>query len=373
MAMIDISRVINISVSIPPTGLAPYSINNLVCFTKDVPVGDVADYEVYASAADVATAWGSTSATYLAAQSVFAQSPNILTGGGRFVVVKLLTDETLSAAILRAKALIYFGACSYAYAAGDAEILAAAVTAEAQSKLLFVSSASSASLDSPDGLFYKVKSQSLAHARCLLYLDADGVDAFRWGYAGRAMSVNFSGSNTTSTMHLKAIKGVAADLGLSETILTKCEAVGADVYSNIAGVSCVLSNGENSFFDDVYNLDWFVGALQVAGFNYLRQTGTKVPQTEEGVDGLKGAYRRVCGQGITNRFVAAGEWTGADTFGNPEDFERNIRDFGYYIYSVPVASQPVADRTQRKAPLIQIAIKYSGAIHSSDVLVSINL
>ena len=46
---------------------------------------------------------------------------------------------------------------------------------------------------------------------------------------------------------------------------------------------------------------------------------------------------------------------------------RNIIDKGYYIYSKPIAQQSQVDRDARKAPLIQIAGKESGAIHSSSV------
>jgi hypothetical protein len=173
-------------------------------------------------------------------------------------------------------------------------------------------------------------------------------------------------------MNLKEISGVTADTGLTQTILTEAKAVGADVYANIAGLSCVMSHGANGFYDDVYNLLWLVGALEVAGFNYLRMAGTKIPQTESGMDGLKGAYRSVCKLAVTNGFVAPGSWTGSDTFGSPEDFRRNIADFGFYIYSAPVALQSSADRLARSAPTVQISFKYAGAIHSSAVIVNVN-
>lgn len=373
MTMINISNVINISVILPPVGLASYAVNNLVCFTKDSPLAPLSgDYAAYSSAADVATDFGTTSATYKAAVAVFSQTPNIKSGGGLFVVVPMENAETLDDAIVRAKTLVYFGGCSYAYSLAGGEALAAAAVAESERKLLFITSDDDADLLSPNGLFYKIQSQTLPHARCLFHTDADSLDAFRWGYAGRAMATNFGAARTTSTMHLKSIAGVSADEGLTQTLLNEAKAVGADIYANVAGLSVCMSYGANSFFDDVFNLDWFIGALEVAGFNYLRQTGTKVPQTEPGMDGLKGAYRQVCTQAITNGFVAPGTWTSADTFGDPEDFTRNIGELGYYIYSVPVSQQAVADRNDRKAPAVSIAVKYAGAIHSSDVLVFVN-
>ena len=384
MTMIDISNVVNISLVTSPAGLAPYSINNLVCFTKETPVVALTgSYAVYASAADVLAQFGEGE-TYNAAVAVFSQSPNIKTGGGLFIVIPMLTNEVLEQAIARAEALVYFGACSHTFALGvtgptgytgatgaNLEALRAAAVAESSGKILFLSTSLDADLVA-SGLAYEVNDRGDEHTRVLFHTDASKLDAYRWGYAGRAMSTNFSGSATTSTMHLKPITGASSDTTITQTQLTAAKAAGADCYVNIAGQPCVLTSGVNQFFDDVYNLDWILGALEVAGFNYLRSAGTKIPQTEAGMDGLKGAYRRVLAQAVANGFIAPGEWTGADTFGNPEDFKRNISDYGFYIYSVPVALQPVADRTAREAPVCSIALKFAGAIHSSDVLVSVN-
>ena len=386
MTMIGIVNVVNISVIVPPAGLAAYSINNLVCFTKDTPAVSLgtALFAVYSSAADVATTWGSGSLTAAAAVSVFSQSPNILTGGGYFIVVPMLAGEVLEEAIVRASSLLYFGGCSATYALGvtgpsgytgatgdNLEALRAGAVAQSSGKLLFLADSAIGSL-SNGGLAYEVEDSSLNLTRVLHYTGATGLPNFKWAYAGRGMSTNFAAVNTAQTMNLKELAGVSSDEGMTQTILTAAKAVGADVYVNIAGQSCVMSYGANGFFDDVYNLRWLIGTLEVAGFNFLRQAGTKIPQTEKGMDGLKGAYRQVCSQAVSNGFVAPGLWTGSDTFGDPEDFKRNISDFGFYIYSLPVAQQSSADRLARISPVVQIAIKYAGAIHSSNVIVNVN-
>ena len=372
MSIINITNVINVSVMAPPAGLAPYSVNNVVCFTDATPVIPLSgDYAVYSNSRDVAAQWGNSGKVYDAAVSIFSQAPNILTGGGLFIVVPMLSGEKLAAAMTRAQGLVYFGACSYTMGGlSAADILDAGDVAESDRKLLFVVKSDPAVLSSP-GLFYAVQDSTLNHVRCLFYTGLE-TEAYKWAYIGRAMSTNFSATNTTITMNLKQLVGVPSDVGLTQSILEAAKAVGADVYANIAGRASVLSNGANGFFDDVYNLDWFVGALQVSGFNFLARTSTKIPQTESGMAGLKGAYRNVCQRAVSNAFVAPGAWTSPDTFGNPTDFIRNVADFGYYIFSTPVDLQDPADRAQRKAPVVQIAIKYAGAIHSSDVLVYIN-
>jgi hypothetical protein len=298
-----------------------------------------------------------------------------LTGGGLFIVIPMLTGsfaaETLAEAIVRAQTIVYFGGFSYAYTLDTGEAAAAATAAQTARKLFFLTSSTVADIEA-SGLFDAVFDAKQTYTRCLYHSTADELDSFRWAYAGRGMSTNFSGSNTTSTMNLKQLTGVLADETIDQTTLGKAKVVGADIYVNIAGRASLLSYGANGFFDDMYNLSWFVGALEVAGFNYLATVSTKIPQTEAGVDGLKGALRNVCSTAVKNAFIAPGEWTSPDTFGDPVDFKRNIKDIGYYLYSAPVALQSSADRTARECPVVSVAIKYAGAIHTVDCLIYVN-
>ena len=104
----------------------------------------------------------------------------------------------------------------------------------------------------------------------------------------------------------------------------------------------------------------------------MATTNTKIPQTESGLTTLKNGYAITCRKAVTNGFFGVGlTWNNPSTFGDPETFRRNIRDVGWYIYSLPIAQQSQSEREQRKAPVIQIAGKESGALHSSEVFVSI--
>lgn len=192
-------------------------------------------------------------------------------------------------------------------------------------------------------------------------------------YAGRAFSTDFSGSNTTSTMHLKTLVSIQPDPSMTQTLLTLAITAGADTYVSLQGDPAVFTSGENGgYFDQIYNLQWFISALQVAGFNYLAQSSTKVPQTESGMDGLKGAYRAVATQAVSNGYSAPGIWNSPNTFGNLVDFIYNISQVGFYVYSSPIAAQLQAARVARQAPLVQIALKEAGAIQKSNVIVYVN-
>jgi hypothetical protein len=370
--MIDISEVINVTISTPPAGIAEQNVSNLACFTKDTPVvSSSAAFRVYMSSIDVATDWGTTSKVYKAAVAVFSQSPNIITGGGKFIVVPVGSSETSQTALARIVPQVFFGGFATTFSETNTEILHTSADAQAAGKIFGIASADDDDLVTP-GLFFEVQAQTLTRTRCFFHNDSDQLVAMKWGYLSRGMSTNFSGTNTASSMHLKQIAGVTADVAITETQRGHCETVGADVYVSIAGRATVLSYGANWVFDEVYNLAWFKMALEVAGFNALAETSTKLPQTESGMDMLKSAYRGVCEMGLSNGMIGAGKWTGTDTFGDPQDFARCVLERGYRIYSQPISQQSSVDRAARKAPLVQIAAKFAGAIHHSDVIVNIN-
>jgi hypothetical protein len=468
MGQLPITNVVNISVSQAQVALGEYNVNNLALFTKDAPAASFgeAGYGLYLDPTQVGVDFGTQSETYLMANQVFSQQPNILAGGGYLAVIPLYTltqtltpsgspvsgsfalsygagsisvaaaetagsiqaalqtvvtaqtpgvtvavsgsfsagnplvftfsggtvtlplvigtnttsatftqastYETLGAAITRTQGLVnYFGILP-TYIAGSSEAQAAAAIAQALNVLLGIVSNVEADIE-PSGFLYTMTQAQLTHTRGLYY---GGTDAeallFSAGYFGRGLSTNFTGSNTTETLHLKQIIGTTADLSLTQTYLNKAIAAGADTYPSLQGVPGIYCSGANDYFDNQYNLLWLVGALQVAGFNYLASAATKIPQTEQGMNGLKGAYRAVCQQAVANQFVAPGSWTSPSTFGNQLDFFNNISSFGYYIYSSPVSQQSAANRASRIAPLVQIAIKYAGAIQSSNVVVFVN-
>lgn len=289
------------------------------------------------------------------------------------VVAQVKAGEQISAAVTRTKGIVqYFGIiCSSTFSQQDMLDLAAVVQVE--DKLAFVVSRIATDVE-VGGMIDLLRSGSLSNTRGLYYGSSADILALRFmaAYVGRALSTNFEGSNTTQTMHLKDLTGIQPDPTMSQTTLSKAKAAGADTYVSIQGVSKTFCSGANKFFDSVYNLLWLVGSLKIAGFNLLAQTSTKIVQTEDGVISLSGAYRKVCEQAVANQYAAPGAWTSPNFFGKQSDLIANIAQRGYYIYSTPVSQQSAASRDAREAPLVQIAIKEAGAIHSSSVIVNIN-
>jgi hypothetical protein len=371
--MLDIVNVINVSVIQTPVGLGNYNINNVALFTSEIPLagGAYGNFGDYVSPDAVGDDWGTGSEAYAQAIAVFSQQPNILAGGGNLIIFPMLPAETLAQAITRCEPLVFFcGIISNTYPTSGNMLALANVVAGYQDKILFLPSTTGSDIAGP---FTDIKNATDNSTRCLYYsVSALTARMFAAAAAGRGLSVDFSGANTAITMNLKQLIGISPDEGITQTIYNNCKTAGVDLYTDFAGISAYVSNGANKFFDEVYNLVWFVSQIKVNGFNALLQVGTKIPQTEPGMSYLKSVYRQVCDQGVNNGYVAPGDWNSPEYFGVQADLIANVLQKGYYIFSAPVNLQLPADRQARKSPLVQIAIKEAGAIHSASIVININ-
>ena len=483
---LPISNIINVTVTSTPTGVGEVNVNSLGLFTTEAPSNaDV--FREYLSASQVADDFGTNSVTTAMANNIFAQSPNILSGNGRLVIIPMnssvsategtaftadisgnlanfqavsdgevritlnganrdltgldftrvvtledianiiqdklpdvdvsatttvitfaskkvstlstvsidsvggggtdisavgfldqltstetvgvdATGENLVDAIDRVKNTVEFVGVITNLDMSDTEVSAVATAVQSQDRIFVHHFASPEDIA---GIATTVKTALQTKTRCVLHTGGIATSNLaKAAFAGRGFSVNTRGSGTAITMNLKQLANVVPDVGINQTVYIAADTAGMDLYVSYAGVPSVLSSGGNDYFDNVYMNLALKFALEAAGFNYLAQTSTKVPQTEAGMNGLKGAYNAVNERFIRNEFIGVGlTWNSSETFGNPEIFKENITNKGYYTYSLPIAQQDSIERSERTAPLVQIAIKRAGAIHTSDVLV----
>lgn len=489
--VLPIGNIINVSLTGTPSGLQERNVNNVALFTTEAPSNtDV--FRTYISAQQVIADYGTSSVTGQMANAIFSQTPNILTGRGRVVVIPMLNTSTSAtvgdfttadisgnlsnligvgngdlrvtvngtnidltgldftaattmdgvASVLQValpntivEAVAETGIKITAKKVGlDSDIVLAAHpsgagTDIAGSTFLNVSagtatsganasgetlvdaiarvsgdtsftgvitnlemedaviSTTALSIQATDRIFVHhfastediagiattISSATQTQTRPVLYTTSmAAANIMKAAYAGRGFSVNFNGSNTSQTLNLKPLSGITPDEGINQTNYTAAKVAGIDMYVSIAGVPSVASTGGNDYFDNIYSDIALKFALEAAGFNHLRQTNTKVPQTEPGISGLSDSYERVLVRFVNAGVIGVGlTWNSSETFGDPEDLREAITQQGYFIYSLPIALQSQSEREQRIAPLIQIAVKRAGAIHSSDVLVVI--
>lgn len=302
--------------------------------------------------------------TDLAAVGYFKAATSVAVAGANS------SGETILEAITRSKDLVSYAAVMTDLQVEDAVILNTANAIQAMDMMFLHQVASSADIA---GIVTSVKNAGDTKTRLLLYTPSlTAGNLMKAAYAGNGFSVNYNGSDTARTMNLKQLVTIEPDLGITQTMYDAANIAGCDLYVSYQGVPGVYSTGGNDYFDNPYMDLALKFALESAGFNFLRQTNTKVPQTEQGMNGLKNAYAQVLQRFVTNGCIAPGSWTSPETFGNPDVMRQNILEVGYYIYSQPVVLQSAEEREERKAPLVQIALKRAGAIQTSDVIVLVN-
>jgi hypothetical protein len=379
----------------PPTLVPGVPNQSTVCIvTQDAtPSGWSAgqQFATYNSSglAQVATDFGINSNTYAIAQAVYAQNPNIFAVPGAYLVVlpRLQSPslESVQAAVARGLALVYFyGVMIDQELADSAPSTFASLAEYIETSGCILGYASSNANDlNPGSPLDLVRQAGEGHTRSMYFgqtgvllngAGAQQTQIMAGAYLGRLLTVNFLGSNTTLTMHLKNLKGIPADGSLTQSQLTAAQAAGVDVYPNISSVVGLYTSGANQFSDMVYNDDWLALALQIAGVDELVGQDTKLPQTDAGIGSLLDALKVPLGQAEANGFIAPGAWPeGAPTFGNQALFLQNIAQQGWYIWAPPVATETQSELATREAPPIQVAVLAAGAVQSFAVTIDVAL
>lgn len=281
----------------------------------------------------------------------------------------VLTAETQIEAITALKALVNIKGACFIDAAIDTDRKLLAEWAQANTVLMYdvFQTAANLTID-PANVVWDIKLSSLTNYR-MLY-SAAGNRRLAAAYMARAHVVNFNAERSALTMHLKTLSVAAEDYDQSD--IDAAKAVGLDIYTTIKQTPVVLTSGANDFMDNRYNLIAFVDAVQTDMFNLLKQTATKIPQTQRGVNQMLDQGEKTTRGFVRAGVFAPGTWSSPDFFGDQETFYRNIAENGFYWIAGDLADQPQADRQARKSPVLQAAVKNSGAIHSGDIIVNFN-
>lgn len=190
-------------------------------------------------------------------------------------------------------------------------------------------------------------------------------------FIGRAATVNFNAQNATITLAFKQEPGITAE-GLNETQMATMRAKGGNAFLNVDNGASIIWPGQNSdasFFDEVHGYDWFQNRLTTDAFNLLYQSGTKIPQTDDGAHQVLATLATSCDAAVYNGYAAPGQWN-AGGFG--QLVPGMVLPLGYYIYCAPMATQSQALRETRVMPPVQIALKLAGAIQGISGTLNIN-
>jgi len=123
----------------------------------------------------------------------------------------------------------------------------------------------------------------------------------------------------------------------------------------------------NEFIDDVVNVDVLTNRLQVAGFNYIANSGTKRALDERGYAGLLDTI-----EGVLKQFYDNGV-LGTANYNDPVTGEEKLAKYGYAIISQPedILDMTASERTNRQYPPVQIVAILARAGHTVSVTLNV--
>lgn len=187
---------------------------------------------------------------------------------------------------------------------------------------------------------------------------------------GRILTTNWLGNNTAITLMYKQEPGINPEY-LTPTQAAALNTNNYNYFAEFNNNTAIIVNGKvanGNYCDTIIGTDWLANYIQTNLYNLLYQSPTKIPQTDPGVHLLVTTVEASCAQAVVNGLLAPGIWT-ATGFGTL--VQNDLLAKGFYVYAPPVATQSASARSARQSPVIQVAAKLAGAVHSASVLVNV--
>jgi hypothetical protein len=188
---------------------------------------------------------------------------------------------------------------------------------------------------------------------------------------GRAFTVNFNASNTTITVKFKQEPTVAFET-LSETAAAALTAKNCNVFVLFNNNTAILQQGTMAngyYFDEIHGTDALQNQIQTDVYNAMYSSPTKIPLTDPGINQIATIVSQDLQIFVNNGFIAPRIWTGPNV---GAIVSGQYLPTGYYVYQPPISTLTAAQRAARQAPAIQAAITLAGAVHFSNIIVSVN-
>lgn len=186
---------------------------------------------------------------------------------------------------------------------------------------------------------------------------------------------NPEGFRTAITAEYQVLPGVSGD-DLTTTaynalkaknlvFFTKVELQGSIDNSRVINSKSMSSFGE--YIDDVVNLDILKNRLQVNGYNYIANPGTKRPLTPRGYAGLLDTQDHTCKQFYNNGVL------GESLYTDPSTGEEQLAKYGYVFFSSPedVFNLTNTQKRNREFPATSILVILARAGHTAKFTVNV--
>ena len=175
---------------------------------------------------------------------------------------------------------------------------------------------------------------------------------------GRAASVNFNGINSTITLNLKQMPGIAVE-DLSPTELATLRDKRGSAVVRIGKTAQGFTEGRmsnGSWLDTTHGLLWLENRCETDMFNLLYQTNTKIPFTQAGINSTAARLDQSLRAAVNNGLAGPGYLPDGTYL--PE---------GYRIFAAPLGSVPSGDKGNRVYHGLSFEMVGAGALQEVSV------
>ncbi|MEI7341208.1 DUF3383 family protein [Pectobacterium brasiliense] len=184
-----------------------------------------------------------------------------------------------------------------------------------------------------------------------------------------------TGINTAITGEYQVLPGVSGDdlttsaynalKAKNAVFFTQIELAGSTDNSRVINSKSMSSYGE--FIDDVVNLDVLKNHIQVDGYNYIANAGSKRAMTPRDYAGLLSAVSATCKRFFDNGVLGSGSYV------DPDDGKTKVAQFGFVLRSSPedVLDMTSAQRKARVYPPTSILVILARAGHVAEININV--
>lgn len=381
-----VDQIIPINLMLTPSGLGTANFSSAFVFAtaEDLRSGAVFNtdtYRDYTSLPDVAQDFTDSSPVYLIASRWFANIPK-----PPQLSVYLWDPEEDSATDVASKAdnaawrYWYFFSKAVTDVEGDATALADWADAATHGLAITLSDPDCEDPSNTAHLGKVLQAKGNRHAFVGYvpesHIAADPSQAYAMVQLAAAFhKFRPDGQRTAITGEFQVLPGVmGADLSTSAynslkasnlVFFTQVELQGSVDNSRVINSKSMSSYGE--FMDDVINLDVLRNRLQIDGYNYIANKGTKAALEPIDYAGLLDTLSQTCKRFYDNGVL------GSATYIDPDTAEEQIAKYGFVIRSKPedVYSLSAAQKRSRQYPNTSIQVFLARAGHTAEITVNV--
>ncbi|MCA6941327.1 DUF3383 domain-containing protein [Pectobacterium polaris] len=379
-----VDNIIPVNVLLTPAGLGYADFSSAIVFADEADLGAGVTFAVdtfrdYSSVTDVAADFKTDSDIYRIATRYFANIPKPPT---ITVWMKNATD-TLLEIINSANDRIW----RYHYFFKNADVTAAILPdlsdwSDAASHPLWFTFSADNIIDqnTTTDVISALKSKGNRHVfagyKSASSVTADAVQAYAMVQLAAAFhKFRPAGINTAITGEYQVLPGVSGDdlttsaynalRAKNAVFFTQIELAGATDNSRVINSKSMSPYGE--FIDDVVNLDVLKNHMQVDGYNYIANAGSKRSLTPRDYAGLLSAVSATCKRFFDNGVLGTGSYV------DPVDGKTKVAQFGFVLRSSPedVLDMTSAQRKARVYPPTSLLVILARAGHVAEININV--